>query len=324
MLKMDFLGLTTLTVIHDALAPIERRTGRTLRPRHPPARRRRDVPRCCAPGAPPASSSSSRRSPPTCCAACAATASTISSPPTRCMRPGPLDAGMHHVYMQPQARRGAGHATPLPELEAILELDVRRHHLPGAGDAHRADAGRHLARRSRRAAQGGGQEGRGADSQGARQVRREGGRARPRRRRSSRSSPGRSRRSAATASTSRTRSRTRSSRTRRRGSRRTIPPSSWPRCCRRSIGDTDSVVKYINEARELGIEVLPPDVNESGYKFTVVGDKRVRFGLGAIRNVGRTAIDSILAARADGPSRRSTISASASTSASATSASSRR
>jgi len=67
------------------------------------------------------------------------------------------------------------------------------------------------------------------------------------------------------------------------------------------IGDTDSVVKYINEARELGIEILPPDVNESGYKFTVIGDKQVRFGLGAIRNVGRTAIDSILAARKEKP-----------------------
>jgi DNA polymerase-3 subunit alpha len=64
-----------------------------------------------------------------------------------------------------------------------------------------------------------------------------------------------------------------------------------------SIGDTDCVVKFINEARELGIEVLPPDVNESGYKFTVVGEKRIRFGLGAIRNVGRSAIDSVLAAR---------------------------
>ena len=68
-----------------------------------------------------------------------------------------------------------------------------------------------------------------------------------------------------------------------------------------SIGDTDSVVKFINEARELGIQVLPPDVNESGYKFTVVGDKRIRFGLGAIRNVGRSAIDSMLAARAEKP-----------------------
>jgi DNA polymerase III subunit alpha len=68
-----------------------------------------------------------------------------------------------------------------------------------------------------------------------------------------------------------------------------------------SIGDTDNVVKYIAEARELGLEVLAPDVNESGYKFTVVADKRLRFGLGAIRNVGHTAIDSILAARAEKP-----------------------
>ena len=68
-----------------------------------------------------------------------------------------------------------------------------------------------------------------------------------------------------------------------------------------AIGDTDSVVKYINEARELGLEILPPDVNESGYKFTVIGDKRIRFGLGAVRNVGHAAIDSILAARFEKP-----------------------
>ena len=67
------------------------------------------------------------------------------------------------------------------------------------------------------------------------------------------------------------------------------------------IGDTESVIKYINESRELGLEVLAPDVNESGYKFTVVGDDRIRFGLGAIRNVGEGAIASILAARQQGP-----------------------
>src|SRR3712207_6176473 len=67
------------------------------------------------------------------------------------------------------------------------------------------------------------------------------------------------------------------------------------------IGDTESVIKYINEARELGIEILPPDVNESGYKFTVVADDRIRFGLGAIRNVGEGAIASILAARQERP-----------------------
>jgi len=63
------------------------------------------------------------------------------------------------------------------------------------------------------------------------------------------------------------------------------------------IGDTDAVVKYINEARDLGLEILPPDVNESGYKFTVLDDTRIRFGLGAVRNVGRAAIESIIAAR---------------------------
>jgi DNA polymerase-3 subunit alpha len=67
------------------------------------------------------------------------------------------------------------------------------------------------------------------------------------------------------------------------------------------IGNTDKVVQYINEARELGLEVLPPDVNESGFKFTVVGERRIRFGLGAVRNVGWGAIESIIAGRQEGP-----------------------
>ncbi len=68
-----------------------------------------------------------------------------------------------------------------------------------------------------------------------------------------------------------------------------------------NIGKTEEVIKYIAEAREMGIEVLPPDVNESGWRFTVVADKRIRFGLGAIRNVGRGAIDSLLAAHEEAP-----------------------
>lgn len=67
-----------------------------------------------------------------------------------------------------------------------------------------------------------------------------------------------------------------------------------------NIGKTEEVIKYIAEAREMGIEVLAPDVNESGWRFTVVADKRIRFGLGAIRNVGKGAIDSLIEARADG------------------------
>ncbi|MBI1968029.1 MAG: DNA polymerase III subunit alpha, partial [Gemmatimonadetes bacterium] len=70
------------------------------------------------------------------------------------------------------------------------------------------------------------------------------------------------------------------------------------------IGNTDKVVQYIAEARELELEVLPPDVNESGFKFTVVGERRIRFGLGAIKNVGEGAIASILAGRGQhGPYR---------------------
>jgi DNA polymerase-3 subunit alpha len=66
------------------------------------------------------------------------------------------------------------------------------------------------------------------------------------------------------------------------------------------IGNTDRVVQYINEARELDLQVLAPDVNESGYKFSVVGDQRIRFGLGAVRNVGEGAIASIIAGRRSG------------------------
>ncbi len=67
------------------------------------------------------------------------------------------------------------------------------------------------------------------------------------------------------------------------------------------IGNTDKVVQYINEARELELEILPPDVNESGFKFTVIGERRIRFGLGAVRNVGEGAIASIIAGRETGP-----------------------
>src|ERR1700756_5736619 len=61
-------------------------------------------------------------------------------------------------------------------------------------------------------------------------------------------------------------------------------------------GDTDSVVKYINECREMGIAVEPPDINVSDANFTPHGEG-IRFGLAAVKNVGRNAIESIVAAR---------------------------
>src|SRR5271169_3724934 len=61
-------------------------------------------------------------------------------------------------------------------------------------------------------------------------------------------------------------------------------------------GDTDSVVKYINECREMGIAVEPPDINVSDANFTPHG-AAIRFGLAAVKNVGGNAIESIVAAR---------------------------
>jgi len=66
------------------------------------------------------------------------------------------------------------------------------------------------------------------------------------------------------------------------------------------MGDSDKVVKYFNECREMNILVDPPDVNASSREFSVDGG-RIRFGLGAIKNVGGSAIDEIINARADGP-----------------------
>ena len=61
-------------------------------------------------------------------------------------------------------------------------------------------------------------------------------------------------------------------------------------------GDTDSVVKYINECREMGIAVEAPDINVSDANFTPHGEN-IRFGLAAVKNVGGNAIESIVAAR---------------------------
>jgi DNA polymerase-3 subunit alpha len=81
--------------------------------------------------------------------------------------------------------------------------------------------------------------------------------------------------------------------------------------------NTDKIVQYINECREMGIRVLPPDVNESGMFFSVVPAARggeppppehahpIRFGLAAIKNVGEGAVEAILDARTKGGPFRS-------------------
>ena len=67
------------------------------------------------------------------------------------------------------------------------------------------------------------------------------------------------------------------------------------------MNNTDKVVAYINECRDNEIEVRPPDINESFKDFTVIDD-RIRFGLAAVKNVGEAALDSIIEERLkDGP-----------------------
>ncbi|NUN12425.1 MAG: DNA polymerase III subunit alpha [Myxococcales bacterium] len=60
--------------------------------------------------------------------------------------------------------------------------------------------------------------------------------------------------------------------------------------------NTDKVVRYIHEARGMGIRILPPDVNHSVFDFSVSEDA-IRFGLGAVKNVGQGAIESIIGSR---------------------------
>ena len=70
------------------------------------------------------------------------------------------------------------------------------------------------------------------------------------------------------------------------------------------MDNTDKVVTFLDEAREIGLAVLPPDVNSSGYMFEALDAKTVRYGLGAVKGVGRGACESIVEARqAGGPFR---------------------
>ncbi len=64
----------------------------------------------------------------------------------------------------------------------------------------------------------------------------------------------------------------------------------------------DKVPFFVNRCEEMGIEVLPPDVNSSGHSF-LVSEKAIRFGLDAVKNVGHSAVEAILRAREDGPFR---------------------
>ncbi|HJZ11755.1 MAG TPA: DNA polymerase III subunit alpha, partial [Acidobacteriota bacterium] len=67
------------------------------------------------------------------------------------------------------------------------------------------------------------------------------------------------------------------------------------------FGDIERVAFLVQEAKTMGIDVLPPTVNKSLKMFTVISDKEIRFGLAAIKNVGEAIVEAIIAARGDEP-----------------------
>jgi DNA polymerase-3 subunit alpha len=69
------------------------------------------------------------------------------------------------------------------------------------------------------------------------------------------------------------------------------------------MDDTDKVRQFRDDALANGLTLLPPEINASGYRFAPVDLKTVRYGLGAVRGTGQSAIDAILEARKNGPFR---------------------
>jgi DNA polymerase-3 subunit alpha len=78
-------------------------------------------------------------------------------------------------------------------------------------------------------------------------------------------------------------------------------PAEYMAALLTSVGDAkDKLAIYLNECRRMGIRVLPPDVGQSIRYFAAVGED-IRFGLGAVRNVGANVVEAIVASRADAP-----------------------
>ncbi|QIK37096.1 DNA polymerase III subunit alpha [Caldichromatium japonicum] len=69
------------------------------------------------------------------------------------------------------------------------------------------------------------------------------------------------------------------------------------------MDNTDKVVTLIDECRSLGLRIEPPAINHSDYRFSIAREKAILYGLGAIKGVGASAIEAILQARAQGPFR---------------------
>ncbi|MEH6416007.1 DNA polymerase III subunit alpha [Pseudomonas sp. CGJS7] len=71
--------------------------------------------------------------------------------------------------------------------------------------------------------------------------------------------------------------------------------------CSSDMDNTDKVVNFLDEARVMGITVLPPHVNESDYMFEAIDAGTIRYGIGAVKGVGRGVCEAIVEARRAGP-----------------------
>ena len=292
LIKFDFLGLKTLTLIAEHRAP---------HPRGP--RRRRstldELPLDDAPTYKLLAKRRHRRRLPDGVRRHAPACSTQLRP--RCFedlvaalalyRPGPLDSGMVERLHQAQARQGADHATPHPALEPILRetygvivyqeqvmqiAQALAGYSLGDADNLRRAMGKKKAeemakererfldgRAAQRTTDG---EARGDDLRPDGDVRGLRLQQEPLGRLRAHHLPDRLPEGA-------------------------LPDaSSWPALLSLEAGDTDNTYKNIAECREHGIAILPPDVNESREDFTVAGEA-IRFGLGAVKGVGSKAIE---------------------------------
>lgn len=74
------------------------------------------------------------------------------------------------------------------------------------------------------------------------------------------------------------------------------PPCFYAALLSTEMGNSDKVTSYIADAKDFGVETLPPDINESLWSFNVIGES-IRFGMGAVKNVGESAVKELIRER---------------------------
>ena len=73
-----------------------------------------------------------------------------------------------------------------------------------------------------------------------------------------------------------------------------LPVDIWPHNLEPDLSNITDITKFMDECKAMGIQVLGPDVNESILKFSVDKNKNIRFGLGAVKGVGESAVQNII------------------------------